>query len=293
MSWNPMLAEEGELGKITYPKVGMIKLNGVRGLNQNGKLVARSLKPLANKHTTALFSTSDLINFDGELTVGDPLAEEVFSITSSALRSVAGTPDAQWWLFDYFHPTARYLGRLEMLQRAFEKSSNDSIGLITYRILKSDADTEQYAEECLAEGAEGLVLRSPDALYKQGRSTVEEGGFLRFCPWLRSEATLITIHEGKVNLNESKANELGYLKKQTLKENMVGSGRAGAGTFRDLKSGVEFNMPIPTVKLQDEMWKHPENYIGKIFKYKFKPAVKIGGKPRFPQIEGERMAVDM
>lgn len=293
MSWKPNLAAEGVLGAIKYPAIAMIKLNGVRGLNQYGKLVARSLKPLPNKHTTELFSTLELQGCDGELTVGDPLDEEVFSITSSALRSVGGKPDTQWWLFDYFHKTAPFKERLLMLQDLYDRSDNPGLGLISWQEVNSDEETESYANECLSMGAEGIVLRSPDALYKEGRSTADEGGFLRYCPWFRSEAVVVAVHEGKINQNESKVNELGYLKKQTIKENMVGSGQAGSFTVRDLVSGVEFNMPVPGDAYQKEVWAARDSFPGRILKYKFKPAVKIGGRPRFPQSEGERLPEDM
>lgn len=293
MAWKPNLAAEGVIGLIKYPRIALIKLNGVRGLNQGGKLVARSLKPIPNKHVSALFSTMELDGFDGELTVGDPLHEEVFSFTSSALRSVNGTPDATWWLFDMFHPTAKYAERLVMLEERFHRAENESIGLIAWKLVHNDDEMQAYADECLAEGAEGIVLRDPNALYKQGRSTQEEGGFLRFCPWLRSEAVVIKVHEGQINQNESKVNELGYLKKQTLKENMVGSGQAGSWTVRDIATGIDFNMPVPTDAFQKKVWEERASWPGRVVKYKFKPAVKVGGRPRFPQFEGERMREDM
>lgn len=160
-------------------------------------------------------------------------------------------------------------------------------------MIHDDGELVEASEHALAMGLEGLVIRDPKASYKEGRSTAGEGGLMRFCPWHRSEAIILAIHEGEVNLNPSKVNELGYLKKSSHKENKVGSGRAGAMTVKDCVTGLVFNIPVPTVKLQEEMWKSREKYLGLMIKYKFKPPVKIGGKPRFPQFEGFRSPLDM
>ena len=116
---------------------------------------------------------------------------------------------------------------------------------------------------------------------------------MRYCPWLRSEATILSIHEGEVNNNPSLKNELGYLRKSSHKENKVGSGQAGSVYCRDIKTGVEFSMLVPTDKLQKYMWSNRGEFINKMVKYKHKPAVIVGGKPRFPVFEGLRSPEDM
>lgn len=291
--FKPMLAAEGELGKIKYPKIALPKLNGVRGCNQKGHLLARSLKPIPNLYTRKLFSIPELTNFDGELVVGDFAHEEVFSISTSGVMSKDGTPDVVWHLFDVFHPSLPFYRRLEDLYDMVKGSSIERIVAVESKVVNSDAELQAYADWALAQGYEGLVLRDPMAAYKNGRSTQNEGGFLRFCPWLRSEAIILDIIEGQVNQNESVRNELGYLKKSSRKENLVGSGQAGSVRVRDLVTGIEFNMPVPTDKLQKEMWANKAKYLNAIVKYKYKPAVIVGGRPRFPQVEGLRSPLDM
>ena len=121
---------------------------------------------------------------------------------------------------------------------------------------------------------------------------------MRWVPWHRSEALILSIQEGKVNKNESVRNALGYLEKSSHKENKVGSGRAGSVTVRDLKTGIEFNMAIPGVELQEDVTANPKKYLAQALKYKFKQPVKVGGKPRFPiwesaEWEGLRHPDDM
>lgn len=133
------------------------------------------------------------------------------------------------------------------------------------------------------QGYEGGVLRAAKLRYKQGRSTLLEGSFMRWVPWHTSEAVILQIHEGRVNQNESVKNALGYLEKSSHMENMVGSGRAGSVTVKDVKTGIVFKMAVPDVATEQDVWDHPEKYLQKLLKYKFKKPVKVGGKPRFPQ----------
>jgi hypothetical protein len=297
--FKPHLAGEAVLGKLNYGPGGLValpKLNGVRGINQEGRLYARSLKRLANEFTNLLFDQPAFSNLDGELVVGQFNHEDVFTITSGALRSISGAPDVCWYVFDLYHPTAPYLTRLRMRDKVLASggfSHPERVKAIPWRIVKSDAELEAYSEEVVADGYEGLVLRDPSAQYKQGRSTDAEQSFLRYCGWLRSEAIILEIHEGTVNNNESVVNELGYKRKATVKANCVGSGRPGSFTVMDRVTGLVFNMLIPSVALQNEVGAYPSKFLGSMAKYKFKPPVKRGGKPRFPQYEGLRDAVDM
>lgn len=226
--FNPHLAGEAVLGNINYGLDGMIalpKLNGIRGINQDGVLVARSLKKLGNDFTTRLFSQKEFNNLDGELIVGDFAHEDVFSITSSAIRSVAGMPEVFWYIFDWYHPTLPYIDRLQHRDIIVSELRNPRIKLIDWTPISSDEELEAYAETVVAMGFEGVVLRDPNAKYKQGRSTDAEGSFLRYCAWLRSEAVIVAIHEGTVNNNESVGERAWVQLIRPSKENCVGSGR--------------------------------------------------------------------
>lgn len=291
-----MLAGESVLGRIAYPKISTPKLNGVRGGNQNGQLLARSLKPIPNHHTRNLFCGEELSNLEGELVVGAFNDPSVFTITTSGVMTEEGFPEVVWHLFDYFHDTAPYIERLALRDKAISalpENRSHSIQLIPWRLVHSDAEVEAHAQEVLAQGYEGLVLRDPYAPYKQGRSTEAEGGFLRYCPWFRGEATILDIYEGEVNQNKSVINELGYKKKSSHKANKVGSGRAGVFHVKDLETGIEFNMPVPGFAFQVRVWANKRMFLGKLAHYKFKLPVNPGGKPRFSQFEGLRAKEDM
>lgn len=291
--FNPMLAAEGVLGQIPYPIIAMPKLNGVRGENQDGVLLPRSLKKIKNNFTRNLFSVPELTNLEGELVVGPFDDEEVFVASTSGVGTIMGEPDVKWHVFDYFHPTRPYSERLKLRDAAVAASGHPSVVLVPWKVIYSDEELVAYSDWALSKGYEGLVLRDPLGKYKQGRSTAAEAGFMRYCAWLKGEARILAIHEGEINNNESKVDALGFKKKSSHKENKVGSGQAGAWTVEDLVTGIQFNMPVPGDALQKAVWADPESYIGKLSHYYYKPAVKIGGKPRFPQHKGFRDPDDM
>lgn len=297
MGYSPMLAAEAELGKINYGKQGMVLLpkhNGVRGCNQDGLLTARSLKKIPNDFTRELFSHNWFSNLEGELVVGDPFDEEVFSISTSGVMSKAGTPDVNWFLFDMFHETAHFIDRLEMLAEAYDCIAHKSrVQVIEHHIIHSDEELTLLSDKYLRMGFEGVVLRRPDLAYKQGRSTAKEQGLMRFCPWFYSEGIITAINEGTVNMNVSKVNELGYKRKSSHKENLVPSGQAGTVTVFDAKLGLSHDVKVQTDKLQKEVWNNKARFMGGTLKYRYKPPVKIGGKPRFAQWEGIRHEDDM
>jgi len=286
--FSPMLAADSELGRIAYPKIALPKLNGVRGVNQDGLLMPRSLKHgIKNNHTRAKYSHKSLSGIDGELVVGDFADENVFVSSTSGVGTVQGLPQVVWYVFDIYHPTLPYKERLKLRDRVVEDSGVPDIVLIPWVIVTNDKQMVEYSSWALSQGYEGLVLRDPNASYKEGRSTELEGGFQRYCPWLKGEATILSINEGEVNNNKSVKNALGFLAKSSHKANKVGSGMAGSVTVRDLASGVIFNMPVPGVELQKEMFNNPEKFMARVVHYKYKPAVKTAGKPRFPQIDKE------
>lgn len=294
--FNPLLAAEGVLGQITYPMGLMPKHNGVRGACQKGMLVARSLKLIPNVHARNLFSHPDAEDMEGELVVGAFDDEEVFSISTSGVMSRDGQPDVHWYLFDTYHPTATFTERYQMLvarQRLLPMSMQGKTSVVPLHVINSDEELTRWSEHYLSLGFEGVVLKKLDARYKTGRSTAKEQTFMRYCPWHTSEAIILSVEEGQINNNVSKVNELGYLRKSSHKANKVGSGQAGSVTVQDLKTGIQHSMIVPTDLLQKQVWLNTSMYIGKVVKYKFKPPVIKGGKPRFPQWEGLRDPLDM
>lgn len=294
-----MLADEAELdGSLTYPLIALPKHNGIRGIGLGG-VYSRTLTPIPNKHVQARFAADSKLECppDGELVVEPYGHEEVYNRTFSGVMSEDAVAEVSWYIFDVYHKDLGFEDRLRLRDKLVAEHKELGLGehmhCVPWWVVHSDAEAQEKLDWALANGYEGLVLRSPTAKYKQGRSTKKEQGLLRLVPWLRSEAVITAIEELQVNNNESVPNALGLKKKAKIKENIVGAGVAGTFIMRDLKTNKVVSVLVQTEALQKEVWDNKDSWIGRIVKYKFKKPVKIGGAPRHPQYEGPRDLMDM
>ena len=295
--FNPMLAGEGVLGEITYPKLISPKLNGVRGIIQNNTLYARSLKPIVNAYVQDYFSGRPALNgLDGELVVGYFGDKEVFTRTTSGVMSQEGEPDVRLYVFDYLTDTTKHLpfkDRNSIAKQLVDKLSDDHIVWVTQKLVNNDTELGEFSQGMIGLGFEGVVLRCPNALYKHGRSTDKEGTFLRFVPWHTSEAVILDVLEGEINGNESVVNELGYLKKSSAKAGKIPSGQAGSFKVMDVKTKALFHIPVSGDEFQKAVWSTRGWWASnQLIRYKYKDGVK-GDIPRYAQYEGLRAVEDM
>lgn len=286
----PMLAAPaGEL--IHLPALLSPKLDGIRCLIIDGVAVGRSLKPLPNKYVQKIFGRPELNGLDGELIVGQPTAKEVFQTTSSGVMSIEGEPEVMFHVFDDFLETGGFQRRLHTAHRRIKKAKC-CYPVDHHEILKAD-DLNQWEQDYLELGYEGVMLRHPNGPYKHGRSTAKEGWLLKVKRFEDSEARIIGFSELMHNANEAKRNELGHLERSSHKANKVGKQMLGALTVQDLKTKVEFD--IGTGFTEDQrrlLWATGDNLLGKVVKYKSQPT-GVKEKPRFPVFLGFRDKVDM
>lgn len=232
-----MLAERKlpDIAKLRYPIYASPKIDGVRALVISGKLVSRALKPIPNEFVSTRFSLSALSGLDGELVLGSPTAPNVFNATSGALRREEGEPDARFYCFDEWDRKDTYQDQVLRFQRS-EGWPHCSIVPST----KVDSpDMLLEAERAALDlGYEGLILRSPEGLYKFGRSTLKEGAMLKLKRFQDDEAEVVGIYEEMHNGNEARRNELGRTQRSTHREGLVGKGTTGG--FVLLYKGIHF-----------------------------------------------------
>jgi DNA ligase-1 len=226
-----MLASDLDLSKAKYPVVVEPKSDGCRLLHITGKATGRSLKPYKNKHTTAKFSAACYAGFDGEAFVGlNPYAQSLCRDTTSALNTITGEPIISWMVFDYLTEDTinlPYIERLEALREYLSVTSCPSVFIVPWKLVHNEEELLAFEKECLERGAEGIIIRDPQGMYKQGRSTVKEGGLLRLKRFADEEAVVVGVIEGKSNQNEAKTNELGHTERSTHQENMIPNGEVG------------------------------------------------------------------
>lgn len=287
--FRPMLACEADLTKLRFPLLASAKLDGVRAVVRDGVVYSRSNKPIPNREVQRKFAY--LRHFDGELIVGEPTSPSCYTDTVSVVMSEdKPATNVTFFVFDHVeHLAATYRRRAEEIDIA-----DAAIDVIRHEQLEvSDLDellmTEGWA---LQEGYEGLILRRPDAPYKCGRSTANEGYLLKLKRFKDDEATIIGFEERMHNGNEATTNELGRTKRSSHKENKTGRGDLGAFICRT-RDGIEFNIGTGfTDALRVEYWAAQDVLLGQLVKFKYFP-VGVKEAPRHPVFLGLRDPRDL
>ena len=288
----PLLSCEVPLDKIKLPVFVSTKFDGIRCLVIDSVVYSRSLKPIRNKHVQQLFGKPEYNGMDGELVVGDIYAKDVFQKTTSGVMSVDGTPDVIFYVFDLWNlPNSTYTERQTELQDILLQDSTVS-NVVYTMIHKCDTveDIHFYLEHEKNLGGEGLIGRSPNGKYKFGRSTPKEQLSVKFKFFVDSEFEIVAVHEQMENTNTLEKDELGYAKRSTAKEGMVGKDTFGSFTCVTT-DGKHFNVGTGvglTQELRQSIWNNKENYIGKLAKVKYMDVGSKDGVPRLPILLGFR-----
>ena len=296
----PQLAKDAIEDKIQYPCIVQPKIDGVRGLNIGGELRARSLKHHGNHHVREMFSKMEYLGLDGELYAGpDPYAQNLCRSTTSATSSHSGAPDVRWMVFDLYNAETAgmpYKERFRRLGDAVYKaplSHRNNIGIIPSRLIHNHDELLELENDWVGVGAEGIIVRNPNSLYKQGRST-KEGQLWRIKRFVEALAEVVGIAEGNANGNEATENELGRTARSSHQENMTPNGLVGSFQCRMLEDvdfqgkrilsiGQEITVSPGemTHAEREHYFKNQHLIVHKAIKFKFFPH-GMKDKPRFP-----------
>lgn len=268
-NFKPMLccSQKLSLECLDYPVYVSPKYDGVRGVVLNGKLLARSGKPIPNVYTRKLLEDETYNYMDGELVVSND-----FNKNQSAFMSAQNEPDFVWYVFDYFkNPTDPTKKRLEDLYELIEKIDKPYIKLCPQLIANSVEEINNFYNICLEENKEGIVIKYQNSPYKFGRSTLKEGCCLKMKKFDDAEGQILDVlasskkKDGKVFMKNLKVLWNG-------KEITIGSG------FNTKDRYSFFNK-------KDEMK-------GRYIKFKYN-SLTNHHVPRFPVYVGMRDIVDM
>ncbi len=285
-----MLAGKCEdITKLVYPVLATPKLDGIRCLMINGKAVSRKFKPIPNKHirNTLEMSYCKSLQLDGEIMIEG----RSFNDLSGDVRREEGRPDFYYAVFDFVlgGNDLPYKERIELLRvlqlpafcrKILPSYINDAKGLLAYEA------------NCIQDGYEGVMVRSPNSPYKCGRSTMNEGYLLKIKRFEDSEATIIDYEEMMHNNNVATKDAFGRTERSSHQENLCGTGVLGTLICKT-PAGVEFGIGTGyDAETRAKLWVERRNLIGKMVKYKSQPS-GAGEKPRFPVFIGFRDEWDL
>jgi DNA ligase 1 len=293
MNFKPMLSADAsavDLEALNYPLLVSPKLDGVRCILWEGVAYSRNAKPIRNKFVQAW--AVDKHNMDGELIVGSATEGEVLGRTQSGVMSVEGEPDFTFHLFDAIE---RYTPKFaESLTRVHEEHSDtDRVVGVAHDRVHNARELTALENMYLADGYEGVMLRSPDGPYKHGRGTLREGYLMKLKRFTDGEAIVVALEEAEENTNVATKDELNRTKRSTAKAGKVGKGMVGTIVVHDKKWG-ELRLAPGTMTHAERIWhwecrndQDSATLLGKVVHWRcFGYGLK--DKPRFPRFYGIR-----
>jgi len=287
--------------KIQFPLLASPKIDGIRFTAVDGVAQSRSGKALPNQYFQSLFASGELNHLDGEVVVGlDPSCTDttngtLFNRTQSAIMTSIGKPVISLHVFDYIkHPNTPFYDRaLEAMDRV---ATYDPQGLIVRSVKQTCLNTPEeviaYEEEALLNGYEGIMLRSPSAPYKFGRSTLKQQGLIKVKRFIDDEATVVGFEALERNTNPIVRDAFGLAKRSSHKAgkipyNLLGRLLVRHKRFGDFAIGSGFD-----VATREEIWLNQAKYRNKIVTFKYQPHGTMDA-PRAPIFKGFRHAEDL
>ncbi|KVU18573.1 ATP-dependent DNA ligase [Burkholderia ubonensis] len=259
---------------IKFPVWASPKIDGIRCVIFDGVAYSRSLKPIPNPFVQQWVRdhADELDALDGELVVGSPTDPNCMQHTTSGVMKKSGEPDFAFYVFDIVPPAPLgFEKRTEEFDRWCELGEGpDSprVHLVTQHLVNNLDELTSLETQFLAQGYEGMTIRSPDGAYKFGRSTEREGGLVKVKRFTDAEATVIGFEEEMHNANEAKCDALGRTERSTSKAGLHGKGTLGALVVKNDK-GVVFNIGTGFTSAQRaDYWANHPSLFGKIVKFK-------------------------
>ena len=284
---------------IPMPCLASPKIDGVRAMVHPEGLMSRSMKLIPNKHVQELLAHASLIGLDGELVVGSPTHPNCMQNTVSGVMSHDKVPRFTFYVFDDFEAPGGFQRRLESAEAMVNKAglAYVDVKMVPHTLIGTLEELNAFEAKCLAEGYEGVMVRSLDGVYKQGRSTPKEGGLLKIKRFVDAEFVVVGFEEQMKNNNVATTNELGRTKRSSHAAGKEGKGTLGALIVRhidaDGESGVHFNIGTGMDdNLRAWIWANRLKYMGAIGTYKSFP-IGVLDAPRHPVFKSFRPEWDI
>lgn len=219
---------EGSLMQIRLPAFVSYKVDGWRGIWQGLEYISRSGKNIPNRALRS-FAVQNVVpvGWDGEIIVGDPFGDGVFSRTDKFCKKMdkAIPPEGvRFFVFDNINsPHKEYWRRLEELH-----DLSPLVVKLDQELVETYDRLIEIEEEAVAKGYEGICTRNPLGPYKHGRSTMKEQYLVKVKRYLEEEVRIEGAVEKQHNANPAFISEGGYTKRSSHKDGKAPAGTLGA-----------------------------------------------------------------
>lgn len=302
--------KEANIAKLHFPLLGSPKYDGWRIFEYNGEASTRSLKPKEPKNIHTRLKLREfyarvredcgVTGLDGEVVVGSPCVPNTMQITTSGIGSFDGTPEIGYYIFDsYQHAHLPFQERWEKVRDCLLPTLVPGefpwVHLVEQTTIHDLPQMWALLEEKLEMGFEGIMLRKPDAPYKMGRSSLNEGILIAVKKWETDEGEILEVREQLHNANEARVNALGHTERSGHRENLHGKNTMGSVLVRSRRFDDDFSVgggPGLDAALRQYIWDHPDEFVGKKLTFRYQD-VGIRTRPRFPQWMSVRDPADI
>lgn len=297
--FRPLLAatieSDTDLDKLVYPIIASPKVDGIRVIcHPELGPVTRSSKPVPNRSLREFLHRPEFAGFDGEVVCGPANAPDVFNRTTSAVMTHDGDQEnLMYWVFDDLSDPNGYDSRLyTMAERWYKLSSGWKIfvKMLPFKHIYQPDKLLEAEKEWVEKGFEGIMLRTIQGRYKQGRSTLKEQILLKLKRFKDAEAVVIGFEPLYSNQNPQTRNLQGLAERSDHKAGHVEVQTLGSLRVRHESQFGEFNVGSGFDASQRQfIWDSRDQLLGKTITFKYQE-VGVVDKPRFPIFKGFRGA---
>lgn len=288
--FKPMLAtnDQIDLDEIPYPQMASIKLDGIRCIFKQGKMLSRKFKEIQNKQLQKKFEflkkwSKDNPNrvLDGELYTHDIPFPELSGIVRQKDCDPKGI---RYHIFDLYSTEKQFpfIERNNQLNSFTDMFFGQPIHPVQQWMVSSPNEVRKLYKEVLNKGYEGLMLKNPEGKYKCGRTTVRENLMYKVKPYQTFDRVILGIVQAtEVNKDApKKKNELGrsVTSKKKGDRHLIPKACSFTVPFGQHKLDVSIALSDSYKKY---IWENQEKYLGKYIEFK---GLMIGAKdlPRHP-----------
>lgn len=252
--------EEDQFDRLVFPLYASPKIDGFRCvLTNEGPLTSRLSRfpnDFFDRNLSKVLPVGCLL--DSEVVVGRRRGSGVLNRTSSGLTSKSGEPDYTLWVFDRPGLPDRpgWYDRYMAAHDLIGSVGHERIKLLKHKLILGLDELRIYIDSRLERGYEGVMVRSVDGPYKEGKSTLREQYLLKIKPFDTCEGRIKGWFEEMENTNEAKREATGKLKRSSAKNGKVAKGSLGGFILVDCKTGVDVRVGGGFTKRQREgLWK--------------------------------------
>lgn len=279
----------GKESSNRFPAYATIKRDGFLVIIRDGEVYGRSMKPIANKKMKEFFkdyvdmTTQFPITIQGEFYIDGMKCNEITTYGSTHNKKIP--KEAKIWVFDLLEKDDVNIPFIQRINRARDLfcDANGKLQVISTHTVASQEELEEYYQDVLKEGFEGVVVRYASGGYKFGRVSKSDVIGYKMKPLDYGDATVIGFEEEMENLNESFKDELGKSKKRNTKDAKKPTGRLSAFVVLN-DDGVKHKVSPKGLNrdMRKEIWDNQKDYLGRWLRYE---GMSYGKKVvvRFPQ----------